>query len=565
MGFQNYGIKTIKDFLSGAYYIPNYQREYSWDNNELEDFWLDLMHTANSEEKRDHFFGQIVIHNNDDLKKKFIIDGQQRTITSTIFVRVLQEYFQNISSNSSDADISNEAKYKAQDIEGILVGRYTTNNNELHLTLDEVDAEYFRTNIQLKSPSREKPKGKPKASQERLRKAYWFFYDKINDAINNNSSYGNAFELLLSLYKTFTDRFIVLYMEATKLDEAFIVFETLNARGKDLETADLLKNYIFSQAKNNIDAAQKNWNKMIASLDKSDPTKFIRTYWNSSHSLTREKELYKEITRNVVSPRDSNNLLEDLSKFAPIYHDIVNPEDCSYFSEDKIINSLVVLKTLKASTFYPIIISMKRSEVAFTDDDISKVLSKVIDYIFRNFTICGNVANSAEKVFSDISKKIYDGVITNTDEICNELSKEIITDQEFEVQFNVWRGTKSTKETIRYILRKIYQVNPKNKEINMDNNAVHIEHIMPEVKTNWPQISDEDHDAYLWRLGNLTLLNGIVNQAMSNKTFSEKKCLFPDSKIEENCEIAKNEKWGIKEIEARQEALCKIALTIWTK
>ena len=40
-----------------------------------------------------------------------------------------------------------------------------------------------------------------------------------------------------------------MYIEATKLEEAFIIFETLNARGKDLETADLLKKFVFQQVK----------------------------------------------------------------------------------------------------------------------------------------------------------------------------------------------------------------------------------------------------------------------------------------------------------------------------
>lgn len=39
-------------------------------------------------------------------------------------------------------------------------------------------------------------------------------------------------------------------MEVTKLDEAFVIFETLNARGKDFEMEDILKNYIFSKSKN---------------------------------------------------------------------------------------------------------------------------------------------------------------------------------------------------------------------------------------------------------------------------------------------------------------------------
>lgn len=69
-----------------------------------------------------------------------------------------------------------------------------------------------------------KSKNKSKPSHERLRKAYWLLHSKVEDAI--------------------------------KLEEAFIVFETLNARGKDLETADLLKNYIFSQA-SDISSSQK--------------------------------------------------------------------------------------------------------------------------------------------------------------------------------------------------------------------------------------------------------------------------------------------------------------------
>lgn len=58
-------------------------------------------------------------------------------------------------------------------------------------------------------------------------------------------------------FEAFFERFKVMYIEATKLEEAFIIFETLNARGKDLETADLLKNFVFSKSKD-VDDTQKN-------------------------------------------------------------------------------------------------------------------------------------------------------------------------------------------------------------------------------------------------------------------------------------------------------------------
>lgn len=38
---------------------------------------------------------------------------------------------------------------------------------------------------------------------------------------------------------------VVMYVETDDINEAFIIFETLNARGKELETSDLLKNHVF--------------------------------------------------------------------------------------------------------------------------------------------------------------------------------------------------------------------------------------------------------------------------------------------------------------------------------
>ena len=90
-----------------------------------------------------------------------------------------------------------------------------------------------------------------------------------------------------------------MYIEATKLEEAFIIFETLNARGKDLETADLLKNFVFSKSKD-VDDTQKKWNSIVDNLDKIDTTNYIRHYWNSSHKFIRKNDLYREIVPKLA-------------------------------------------------------------------------------------------------------------------------------------------------------------------------------------------------------------------------------------------------------------------------
>lgn len=90
MALQNSSIWNMHTFLGGTYHIPDYQREYSWEAEEIGDFWDDLEATRNDPDKMIHFFGQVVVHSDEEDNKKYIIDGQQRTITSVIFLRALQ-------------------------------------------------------------------------------------------------------------------------------------------------------------------------------------------------------------------------------------------------------------------------------------------------------------------------------------------------------------------------------------------------------------------------------------------------------------------------------------------
>ena len=87
-----------------------------------------------------------------------------------------------------------------------------------------------------------------------------------------------------------------MYLETNDAGEAYVIFETLNARGKDLEIADLLKNYVFSQAGENIKKVQGNWKAIVDELSGLDLTKYIRYYWNARYTLIREKDLYREMS-----------------------------------------------------------------------------------------------------------------------------------------------------------------------------------------------------------------------------------------------------------------------------
>lgn len=101
-------------------------------------------------------------------------------------------------------------------------------------------------------------------------------------------------------------------------NEAFIIFETLNARGKDLETSDLLKNHVLKSANNKIGIVKDQWAQMNENLGNIDPTKFIRHYWNSQYRFIREKDLYKSIRKRIDTPKRVELFIEDLVKLSEV-------------------------------------------------------------------------------------------------------------------------------------------------------------------------------------------------------------------------------------------------------
>ncbi len=555
MALQNYCIQDVDKFLQDIYYIPPYQREYSWEQEELDDFWKDLTSTKDSSDQNfKHFFGQIIIYYDESTGKKFIIDGQQRTITSIIFARTLQLLYGELFAEYNVTSANKKTVVISQN----LIGTFDEEEKTPHLNLGENDNEYFINNIIVGKPSEEKTN---KKSTERMRTAFSYFYKKLKEEIDKTEDIQEKNNIVNSYFNTFTKRFNIMYMEATKLEEAFVIFETLNARGKDLETSDLLKNFIFSKS-NNSKEAQRKWNLMIEALDKVDPTKYIRHFWNSCHKFTREKELYRAISYEISSPRESNELLDNLCKNAQLYHDISTPEDNVSLTDNKLVNSLLALKTLKAKTFYPVILAMNQTESVFSETDKRRIVESIETMIFRNFTICKNVANSAEVLFADIAKKIYDLEYVTVDAILKAIKDNTVSDREFSGMFETHKGSSSAKPVIRYIFGKIHRYIDKDMELNLDTSEVHIEHIMPQNNSLW-NIAPDVHEEYLWRLGNICLLSGKLNVKISNKPFNDKKARYKESKIEPNPKIADFENWGANEIEERQKELTKFAVKIW--
>ncbi len=194
----------------GVFEIPSYQRGYAWQKEQLKDFWNDLEHVSKLGDKF-HYMHSLTLR---ELENEFessafeIIDGQQRLATSLILLGLLAKITQN-----------KDPKYSLINLEPILSYKYYGLSEAFRAIMEEEkDLERFQTSFYAKN----------------LIDAYAFFKEKISD-----TPVGTLEKMFDALIKKML--FSVVELNDNRIDP-FSSFETINNRGKDLSTLELLKN-----------------------------------------------------------------------------------------------------------------------------------------------------------------------------------------------------------------------------------------------------------------------------------------------------------------------------------
>ena len=567
MGMLNSNLIKLGSFLGNEkLFIPEYQRGYSWEETQLDDFWIDLIEIYQEKTRDEHFLGQVVIHKNKEDGKRYIIDGQQRISTTIILLDILRTKFKEI----ADSTNNNDANDDAEDINTKYIGRVSESKKEQYLSMGGVDKEFFINYIQARGPidysDRKFEKKRLRPSNYNIFYASKFFEDKVSKFITKKSP--NEYIELNKLYQCLINQFILMTVETDDINEAYIIFESLNARGKSLETADLLKNHILRVAQSDLSSATETWNTIIDNLDNIDPTKFIRYYWNSTNRFAREKDLFKALRKDIKTQSDVNTLLANLRFLSKVCAAILHPEDNKDFDLTELNERLIEMQKLDASSYIPVIFALRLQN--YSEEDINEVLKAIETLVVRNFVVSGLVANKYELEFAQIAKSISDKSWSphnnppTKDDILKKLYSLMVSDEEFINNFKVFNSKKNA--VIRYLLRKINNYDISETKIVDDSNRVHVEHILPQkINDEWINFNDEDHETYLWRLGNLTLLGQEYNNRAKNKGFDKKKEIYKKSEIKMTRDLVSIDDWTTFTIVKRQEDFAEIALRIWPR
>ena len=227
--------KTLGEtfFIDQRFEIPRYQRPYAWKAEQIEDFWSDLTTDDNT-----YFVGNIICNTSRLSEDNVIeiIDGQQRILTVTIFCKVIIDLMNDL--DPEKASVFYQYDIYPQDSNG---------NNFWRIIPGLSTHKFFRKYIQKRED--DILLSVPSSMEEKLIKNnYKQLLKNLKDylkPLKSDSQKINKLSDLRSKIRTLE----VIHTSVGNEDTAYEVFETQNARGVDLSTADLLKNHIFRNKK----------------------------------------------------------------------------------------------------------------------------------------------------------------------------------------------------------------------------------------------------------------------------------------------------------------------------
>ena len=213
--------EDIRTIFSREYQIPMFQREYSWEQEQCETLWDDLIDFHNEKDKKDKYFlGNIVVHPIDESEKFSVIDGQQRLTTLLLLIRALFDNAGTVKALEECLKIKDKLSSEL------------TNNIRLNSDVIEGDKKNLEKIIL---------EGRCDDENSRLNINYDMFKKKISDWKQGKTS-----DELNKLILTFLDNVVLLPILCETEDDALNIFETINNRGLSLSDADIFKSKLYA-------------------------------------------------------------------------------------------------------------------------------------------------------------------------------------------------------------------------------------------------------------------------------------------------------------------------------
>jgi hypothetical protein len=552
--------KTVSQFLKESFYrIPRFQRPYSWDRTNVEEFWNDAV----VENEAHYFIGNFVVY--DDKSAMGVVDGQQRLTTITLLLCALRNAFR----EEGFPDL-------AKGLHG-LIERADISDQRFYVLQTETSYPYFQEHIQKFS-------GKPGIApdvgpeEELLKQAFEYFQNNVREVVEGIKSLPSLSapkkkERIKEELSKVRDKILGLKLIFTALEndeDAYVIFETLNTRGKDLTLSDLVKSHLARLLKptnGGVDLAKDKWSKIHETFEASQAdlsvSTFIHHLWLSRYEYITEKKLYKAL-RKRIKKDEAGPFLDDLVNESAIYRYIHEPSFRKWKKDEfEIRDALGAMNLFRIKQQLPLVLSVMRQyeDGALKTKHVQAILGAIENFHFA-FTAIASQRSSGgiSMMYALAARELHKAQTLGAKvKVLQDFQKGKLALKrpqyaEFEPSFKELKySSQMTKQKalVRYTLFKIYQKNSTG--LPMDPEQATIEHLAPENPAKNNGLSPEQ----VASIGNLILVNQSLNNKLANKTFPEKVKILRGANVWVDPEILNSQNWGPAEIENRAKNLAR--------
>ncbi|KAA6495437.1 DUF262 domain-containing protein [Helicobacter pylori] len=554
----------------GVFEIPSYQRGYAWQKEQLEDFWNDLEHVSKLGDKFHYMHSLTLRETENELEDSAfeIIDGQQRLATSLILLGLLAKITQN-----------KDPKYSLINLEPILSYKYYGLNEAFRAIMEEEkDLERFQTSFYAKN----------------LIYAYEFFQEKISDT---------PMETLEKMFDALIKKilFSVVELNDNRIDP-FSSFETINNRGKDLSTLELLKNRLhfvvhkicdeedLENLQNEINDTYTRIYHDLRQFEDAHLESFLKhfvAYYYGENSKFKERLLntafdtHKKYDDLYDEYEKINDLLLHLSYSSKVWNFLHTLDDEELRIEITpkmrgLLDKMRRLNALSEDAFLPLLLSLftiqRVGKNGGKQPYATKELESLLEYLERfGFLVYG----VAEK--KDTAKNKWIGLAFKAIQACRFWEDKITIEDLPTLEKNFFKGEHSGLElleenihskkniekwykwgkALNYLLYEYELYHNPETTLNFDSSIESIEHILPQKPDQGYSAKEKSwakNPHIVHALGNLLLIPKNANSSLSNKPFEEKRKQYLKGSYSEK-EVAKNASFGVVQIKERSEKL----------
>ncbi|MFP6005349.1 DUF262 domain-containing protein [Helicobacter pylori] len=567
----------------GVFEIPSYQRGYAWQERQLKDFWNDLEHVSKLGDKFHYMHSLTLKELENELESGAfeIIDGQQRLATSLILLGLLAKTTQN-----------KDPKYSLINLEPILSYKYYGLNEAFRaIAEEEKDLKEFKTSFYAKN----------------LIEAYAFFKEKISDT---------PIEVLERMFDALIKKmlFSVVELNDNRIDP-FSSFETINNRGKDLSTLELLKNRLHFVAHKicegkKLEKLQQEINDTYTliyhDLRQFEDAHlegflkhFVAYYYGEKGDfkkrlLEMEFNAHKRYTDNT-NFNDEYEKIDDLLFYLSYSSNVWNflhpldEKSITLIVDDNkklemeitpkmhgLLDKMRRLNALSDNAFLPLLLSLftiqrvgkSANEQPYTTQELEGLLEYLERFGFLVYGVAGKNTAKNEWIESafEAFKAFRDGGENIAIEKLPTLEKSFFNRQGnsgLELLEENIHSKKNTEKwyqwgkALNYLLYEYELHHNPETTLNFDSSLESIEHILPQKPDQGYSAKEKSwakNPNIVHALGNLLLIPKNANSSLSNKPFEEKRKQYLKGSYSEK-EVARNASFGVAQIKERSEKL----------